>query len=213
MTAKDVDLHSLIGNPRTCLVKGSEEAEGSFDVLSPGIGLYDRPPSVGSFVKPGSFAGYLTVLRRYFHLLIPEGHRGMVTDLRVFNRKQRIEYGQVLFRFSPAAHAALGADLDKTGTGADTSVEGIPEGMFGVKSPTDGIFYRKPNPQSPSYVEVDSLVSTGTVLGLIEVMKCFNPIVYPGQPEFPPQARIKRIVPGDASEVKHGSLLLVVEPA
>jgi acetyl-CoA carboxylase biotin carboxyl carrier protein len=114
---------------------------------------------------------------------------------------------------SPETHAALGSEIDVQEAEKETSVEGIPEGMFGVKSPTDGIFYRRANPQSPVYVEEGATVSTGTVLALVEVMKCFNPIVYPGEPEFPPSARIVRIIPKDSSEVKHGSLLFVVEPA
>jgi biotin carboxyl carrier protein len=201
-----------MGNPRTCAVKDLEGTEGSFDVLSPSVGLYDRPPAVGSFVKPGSFAGYLTLLRRYFHLLIPEGHHGVVTELYVSNRKQSVEYGQILFRVSLETHTALGTDLDMAEPRTGFTEEDIPKGMFGVKSPTDGIFYTKPNPQSPPYVEVDSLVSTGSILGLVEVMKCFNQIIYPGQPEFPPQARIVRIIHEDTSEVKHGSLLFVIAP-
>jgi hypothetical protein len=89
MTPKDIDLHRLMGNPRTCLVRDSDKVQGSFDVLAPGVGFYDRPPAVGTFVKPGSFVGYLTVLRRYFYLLVPEGHHGVITDLHVSTRKQR----------------------------------------------------------------------------------------------------------------------------
>ena len=110
------------------------------------------------------------------------------------------------------AHPTSYAGATKTQTGAETSEEGIPEGMFGLRSPTDGIFYRRPNPQSPNYVEEGQVVTTGTALGLVEVMKCFNSIVYPGKPEFPPEAKITRILPGDASEVNHGSLLFIVEP-
>jgi hypothetical protein len=44
-------------------------------------------------------------------------------------------------------------------------------------------------------------------------MKCFNPIVYSGEPEFPHRARIVRIAAQDSTEVKHGTVLYVVEPA
>ena len=84
--------------------------------------------------------------------------------------------------------------------------------MFAVRSPTDGIFYRRPNPQSPAYVEKGSTVSQGSVLALVEVMKCFNPIVYAGEPEFPAQAKIVRVIPEDTTEVKHGDTLVIVEP-
>jgi biotin carboxyl carrier protein len=213
MTPSERDLVRLIGDPRTCTVRESEEAEGFFDVLSPAVGYYDRPPAVGTFVRPGSFVGYLTVLRHYFHLMVPEGHHGVVTEVYITNRKQQVEHGQRLFRVSPETSSIVDVEDEKKKSGKAVSKEGVPEGMYGIKSPTDGIFYRKPNPQSPNYTEEGSLVKQGTVLALVEVMKCFNHIVYPGEPEFPPQGKIKRIVPKDSSEVNHGSVLFIIEPA
>ncbi len=211
MTPTDKDLTRLMGKSKTCIVRESPEQKGSFEVLSPSVGLYNRPPAVGSYVKPGSFAGYLTMLNRYYHLLIPEGHRGIVIDLRVTSRKECVEYGQPLFSIGPRIHTAAGADTAGTRAKKEASEEGVPEGLFGLRSPTDGIFYRRPNPQALNYVEEGETIRTGTVLGLVEVMKCFNPIVYPGEPEFPPVAVIRRIIPGDTSEVRHGSLLFIVE--
>ena len=212
MPSKDSEIIRLVGRPRTCIVRDSDGPEGSFDVLSPGIGLFDLPPAVGTFVTPGSFVGYLTVLRRYFHLVIPEGRHGVVTHLHITNNKQRVEYGEPLFTVSPKAETGLSAEFARAEGEAETTEEGIPEGMFGVRSPTDGIFYRRANPQSPPYVEQGSRVSQGSVLALVEVMKCFNPIVYPGEPEFPAEAKIVRVIPEDATEVKHGDLLVIVEP-
>jgi biotin carboxyl carrier protein len=211
MAQKDIELARLIGESRTCLVRECDQ-KGFFEVLSPGIGFFDRPPAIGTFLRPGSPAGYLTILRRYYHLLIPEGHHGVVTDLYVTTRKQRVEYGQPLFKVSPEADITLDAKYESTEAEAQASDDGIPEGMFGVRSPTDGIFYRRAKPQSPPYVEAGAAVSQGTVLALVEVMKCFNPIVYPGEPEFPPHGKIARIVHDDAAEVKHGAVLFIVEP-
>jgi biotin carboxyl carrier protein len=213
MQSKDAEIVRLVGRPKTCIVKESGGPDGAFDVLSPGIGFIDLPPAVGTFVTPGSFVGYLTVLRRYFHLVIPEGRHGVVTHLHVKTRKQRVEYGEPLFTVSPKAETGLSAEFARVEGETETAEDGVPEGMFGIKSPTDGIFYRRANPQSPAYVEKDAQVSSGTVLALVEVMKCFNPIVYPGEPEFPARARIVRAIPQDATEVKHGDLLFIVEPA
>jgi acetyl-CoA carboxylase biotin carboxyl carrier protein len=85
--------------------------------------------------------------------------------------------------------------------------------MFAVKSPTDGIFYLRANPQSPSYVEEGAIVTQGTTLALVEVMKCFNPILYPGEPEFPAKGTIFKIANKDSTEVKHGQVLFIIEPA
>jgi acetyl-CoA carboxylase biotin carboxyl carrier protein len=187
--------------------------KGHFDVLAPGVGLFDMPPAVGTFLRPGSFVGYLTVIRKYFHLMMPEGHHGVVTHLHVQNRKQRVEYGQPLFTVSSEAEAGLATEFKMIEAEAGPSDEGIAEGMFAVKSPTDGIFYRRANPQSPSYVEEGAIVTQGTTLALVEVMKCFNPILYPGEPEFPAKAKIVKIANKDSAEVKHGQTLFIIEPA
>ena len=213
MQPKDTDLVRLVGDPKTCAVKESESLDGHFDVVAPGVGFFDMPPAVGTFLMPGSFVGYLTVIRRYFHLLMPEGHHCVVTHLHVQNRKQRVEYGQPLFTVSREAETSLTTEFNKIESETATSEQDIPHGMFGVRSPTDGIFYRRANPQSPPYVEEGTVISHGTTLALVEVMKCFNPILYPGEPEFPPKAKIVRIASRDSAEVKHGSVLFIVEPA
>jgi acetyl-CoA carboxylase biotin carboxyl carrier protein len=211
MQHRDTDLVRLMGNPRTCLVRESETEDGHFDILSPGVGLYDMAPAPGTYVTPGSFVGYLTVMRRYFHLLVPEGHHGVVTQLHISDRKHRVEYGQPLFTVSPRAETGLTTEFARIDGETQSSEEGVPEGKLGLRSPTDGIFYRRANPQSPVYVEEGASVSHGEILALVEVMKCFNPIVYPGEPEFPAQGKIVRVIPKDASEVKHGSLLFIIE--
>jgi acetyl-CoA carboxylase biotin carboxyl carrier protein len=212
MRPKDTEIVRLIGEPRTCLVRESGDKDGHFDILAPGVGLFDMPPATGAFLMPGSFVGYLTVMRRYFHLLMPEGHHGVVTRLHVTDRKQRVEYGQALFTVSARAEAGLATEFKKIEADAGLADEGVPDGMFGVRSPTDGIFYRRPNPQSPPYVEEGAIVEQGSVLALVEVMKCFNPIVYPGEPEFPPRARVVESRVKDSAEVKHGSLIFIIEP-
>jgi biotin carboxyl carrier protein len=212
MQTRDTEIARLVGDPKTCLVKEGGE-DGHFDILAPGVGLFDMPPAVGTYLLPGSLVGYLTVMRRYFHLFMPEGHHGVVTRLHVSNRKQRVEYGEPLFTVSSSAEAGLTTEFGGAETETRSAEEGIPEGMYGVRSPTDGIFYRRPNPQSPPYVEEGYVVEQGTVLALVEVMKCFNPILYAGEPEYPPRARIVKAKVDDAREVKHGSLIFVVEPA
>jgi acetyl-CoA carboxylase biotin carboxyl carrier protein len=202
----------LMGEPRTCIVKEVEGHRGHFDVLSPGVGLFDLPPAVGTFLQPGSFVGYLTVLRRYFHLMLPENHHGVVTEHFITTRKHKVEYGEPLFRVSPESASLVDAvhELGEEKPGAAS--DDIPAGMFGLRSPTDGIFYRRANPQSPAYAEEGDIIERGATLGLVEVMKCFNPIVYPGEPEFPHEARVVKVAAGDSTEVKHGTILYVVEP-
>jgi acetyl-CoA carboxylase biotin carboxyl carrier protein len=45
-----------------------------------------------------------------------------------------------------------------------------------VKSPIVGTFYRSPEPETPPFVEIGSLVTKGQVLCIIEAMKLMNEI-------------------------------------
>lgn len=45
-----------------------------------------------------------------------------------------------------------------------------------VHSPIPGVFYRRPDPDSPAFVEEGGSVDADTVIGLIEVMKQFHEI-------------------------------------
>jgi acetyl-CoA carboxylase biotin carboxyl carrier protein len=78
-----------------------------------------------------------------------------------------------------------------------------------VVSPSDGVFYRKPSPDAPAFVEVGASVSAGQAVGLVEVMKTFNQILY-GGPGFPEPATVVEIRADDTAEVRAGQVLLVV---
>lgn len=45
-----------------------------------------------------------------------------------------------------------------------------------VLSPIPGVFYRKPSPDEPDYVNEGDTVSVGQVIGLVEVMKSYYEI-------------------------------------
>jgi len=48
--------------------------------------------------------------------------------------------------------------------------------MHIVKASVTSVFYRKPSPDEPSFVEVGSKVQADTVVCLLEVMKCFRSV-------------------------------------
>ncbi|CAN5130843.1 hypothetical protein BH09MYX1_BH09MYX1_20310 [soil metagenome] len=52
----------------------------------------------------------------------------------------------------------------------------IPDGSLDVTSPFVGTFYRSPSPDSPTFVEVGSVVRPGQTLCIIEAMKLMNEI-------------------------------------
>ena len=45
-----------------------------------------------------------------------------------------------------------------------------------IKAQMPGTFYRRPDPESDVYVEEGDEVSTGDIVGLIEVMKSFHEV-------------------------------------
>jgi acetyl-CoA carboxylase biotin carboxyl carrier protein len=83
-------------------------------------------------------------------------------------------------------------------------------GDIAVRSPTDGIFYRKPDPESPPYVAVGDVITPGTRLGLVEVMKCFNQIRLEGD-TLPSRCEVIQIPVEDGCEVTLGQVLFVLK--
>ena len=45
-----------------------------------------------------------------------------------------------------------------------------------IRAQIPGIFYRRPDPDSAPFVEVGDPVETGTVVGVVEVMKQFHEV-------------------------------------
>lgn len=74
-----------------------------------------------------------------------------------------------------------------------------------IFSPLEGIFYRSARPGDPYYVEIDSKVTPGITLALIEAMKVFNEI----KSEI--AGRIVEILPTNGKNVQKGDTLFVVE--
>ena len=74
------------------------------------------------------------------------------------------------------------------------------------------MFYRRPRPDEPAYVETGQIVEHGSTLGLVEVMKCFSAIVYGGD-DLPPRAEIVEVRADDGAEVETEQILFVVRPS
>jgi len=76
-----------------------------------------------------------------------------------------------------------------------------------IKSPMIGTFYRKPSPDKPTFVEVGSTVSKGTVVCVVEAMKLFNEI------ESEISGKIVKVLVDDASPVEFDQPLFLVDPS
>jgi acetyl-CoA carboxylase biotin carboxyl carrier protein len=192
---------------RRALSRAGDE-EGARLLLAPTVGRYLDAPAPGSFLAPGSRAGLFRVLRHTMRLVVPPDCSGIVREVLVTGRAPAVEYRQPLLLLGRSAEPA---DLAPGGfvTEAPGGAEGVPEGAIAVRSPTDGIFYRRPSPEDLAYVEEGDVVEPGKVLGLVEVMKCFNQIVWKGDVV---RAKVARILSRDSGEVRLGQVLFVLEP-
>ncbi len=73
------------------------------------------------------------------------------------------------FAPAPSAPAPVAAAAAPAAPAADS-------GLIDIKSPTVGTFYAAPSPGEPAFVSVGSVVTSETIVCLIEAMKVFNQI-------------------------------------
>ncbi len=74
-----------------------------------------------------------------------------------------------------------------------------------VKAPMSGVFYRKPSPDDPVYVEVGDTVKKKQVLGLLETMKVFQKI------KSPVAGKVIEIAVENETPVADLALMFVIE--
>jgi biotin carboxyl carrier protein len=74
-----------------------------------------------------------------------------------------------------------------------------------VRAPMSGVFYRRPAPEQPPYVDLGHAVEKRQVLGLLETMKVFQPV------KAPAAGTIVGIAAKDMATVSDGDLLFVIE--
>jgi len=193
---------------RSLLVRVDREGEAGPRLLSPAVGWWSGGPSPGAIVGPGSEVGRLRSLNRQYVLIVPDGVTGRV--VRVDGAGSlAVGFDQLLFQVEELSQDdGVGGQRSSSRMAAGAS--GLPAGACAVTSPTDGVFYRRASPEAPPFVEVGSRIRTGQAIGLVEVMKTFNQIVYEGPPALPEEAEVLELRCEDGAEVAAGQILLVV---
>ena len=200
--------------PEKTLIANVRPADGdsrTLLVVSPVVGRVDGVPELGVFLNPFDAVLSVDILNERHTLRLPRDVQGRVVEIFVPRALTPVAYNDVLLRLDPQALTA-GAAITRAVSGAAGAVqEAAAAGMIPVTSPTEGIFYRSASPDAPAYVDMGSQVTAGSVLGLVEVMKCFNPITYGGA-GYPARGEIAKILVSDAAEVHFGQPLFWVRP-
>ncbi|MBM3172433.1 MAG: biotin carboxyl carrier domain-containing protein [Chloroflexi bacterium] len=74
-----------------------------------------------------------------------------------------------------------------------------------VRAVMSGVFYRKPSPEEPTYVEVGTEVKKNQVLGLLETMKVFQKV------KCPVDGKVAEILVENETPLKDGDIIFVIE--
>jgi acetyl-CoA carboxylase biotin carboxyl carrier protein len=174
-------------------------------LASPAVGRVLNLPLAGARLVPGQSCGAIEILGVRHELLVPKGVGGFVTEsVDRSLRLHAVAYGAPLLTAQVATDAvssAFSAAVDA----ADAA------GHF-ICAPQDGRFYRRPDPDSPPFVEVGEEIEYGRTVGLLEVMKTFSPIKYTDLPGHPPRAKVKAVLVDDNADITDGQHLIEIEP-
>ena len=74
-----------------------------------------------------------------------------------------------------------------------------------VRAAMSGVFYRKPSPDEPAYVEVGDTVKKKQILALLETMKVFQKV------KSPAAGKIVEILVESETPLKDDDLMFIIE--
>jgi biotin carboxyl carrier protein len=192
----------MIDAPLPVLV--AKDDRGDAVLLAPKVGLWSDAPRDDAWIEPGSSAGTLVQLRRRFDLVIPDGVACRVAIETPNRHAVPVAYGETLFRVVGST-SVKGSSSTRRAAVSRAAKRGLTVG-----SPTDGVFYSSPASGERPYVVVGDRVTVGQPIGLVEVMKTFNPIAYGGA-GLPDDAEIVEVLVADGVEVRAGQPLVLVK--
>ncbi|MEN8154828.1 MAG: biotin/lipoyl-containing protein [Acidobacteriota bacterium] len=184
----------------TCKV---QQNEGEITILSPAVGIFRKKFKNGDFLCNNAHIGNITILNKDYNVFLPENISGIISFMDDNRIEIPVGYKDKLFSLKDPG------SLKKIETKPSEN-ENVSSGNdIIIKAFTTGIFYRKPAPESPPFVEKGSVIKRGELLGLIEVMKSFNQIIFSKESDME-EGIIKKILVEDSREVKSGDPLFII---
>ena len=106
----------------------------------------------------------------------------------------------------PAQAASAPPDAKPKSTVASGSGTASEEGLVPVIANVTSVFYRKPSPEEPPFVEEGDFVEEDTVICLLEVMKCFRQVM------AGTRGVVQKICAESNHLVEQGSVLFLIRP-
>jgi len=178
-------------------------SSGHVLLRAPKVGVFSVSVPDGSLVTPGAAVGTLRHLGRSQVVVAPGDAAGRVALADRGRGAVAVGYGDVLLRLIAVD------DLATAGNAPGRAAEDAGAALA-VTAPTAGVFYRSPGANARPFVDAGDTVRRGQPVGLIEVMKTFNPIPYDGD-GLPDEAEVVEVLVADGAEVSAGQALVAVK--
>ena len=80
------------------------------------------------------------------------------------------------------------------------------DGLVPVEAAVNSIFYRRPSPGEPCFVEEGDQVNEDTVVCLMEIMKCFRSV------SAGVKGKVEKILVESGHMVKKGEAVMLIRP-
>ncbi|MEM8607650.1 MAG: biotin/lipoyl-containing protein [Myxococcota bacterium] len=179
--------------------------DGETRLESASVGIFTARVGSGEVVTAGQHVGTLEVLGVSRDLRVPKGVSGRISAIAGSGKARvPVQFGEALLTLTAAVDVGGAAELG----GSAAAVAGT----LAFEAPMSGRFYSRPSPNDPAFVSAGDTVRRGQTVGLLEVMKTFNRLVYQGD-DLPEVAVVESVVPADGDDVVRGDVLLGLRPA
>jgi acetyl-CoA carboxylase biotin carboxyl carrier protein len=186
------------------VLRARSGAAETTELVAPSVGIFTPTVGEGQLVSAGQSIGTIDVLGVRQPLIVPGGVAGRVIR-RANGRRARgpVQYGEALLTLSTVLVAGLPTTASPDQARSEVVLSFI--------APMSGRFYSRPSPTEPPFVATGDIVQHGQTIGLLEVMKTFNRLVYRGD-SLPNRAMVERVVPSEGDDVVRGDAILMLRP-